>query len=643
MNATSSLDHPQNDIPFVIGTAGHVDHGKSTLVKALTGVDPDRLAEEREREMTIDLGFAALTLPDGRAVSIVDVPGHERLVRNMLAGAGGIDLAMLIVAADDGPMPQTREHLAILDLLGIEHGIVVVTRTDLVDPDWRDLVVEETRALIEGTSLADAPIVAVSAITGDGLDTLRSVLATELDRATSRDASGAVRLPVDRSFHVAGFGTVVTGTLLSGEIRAGDELTIYPEQRSVRVRGLQAHGQQVPTARAGTRVALNLGGIDRSEVRRGHTVATSGSLTPSMRFDARVRLLDDSPVPLKQNDEFIVFVGSDEVPARLTLLDLDRIDPGDEGWVQLRLSQPAVALRGDRFVLRRPSPAVTVGGGVVIDPVAARHRRLRPEVIATLEMLERGTPEELIAGAIGDRVMEVSAIAGTVGLPDAEQAIAGMIDRGELVLLSDGDVSPRSVVMQRASFVRAQDRAAAFLADYHARHSLLPGARRDELAAALEVQSQRGLDNLLHALAQRGALRLDGAVVAAPDFEIELSAEDRRRADAFLAAAEANPYSPPAPSTFELDDALLGALAVTGEIVRVADQIAYPAKVFDEIRRNVVEWLERAGSITMAEYRDQFATSRKYAQPTLEHLDELRVTRRKGDVRVLFRGAGAPR
>ncbi len=639
MNATDSPDHPQIEMPFVIGTAGHVDHGKSTLVKALTGVDPDRLAEEREREMTIDLGFAALTLPDGRTVSIVDVPGHERFVRNMLAGAGGIDLAMLVVAADDGPMPQTREHLAILDLLGIERGVVAVTRTDLVDPEWRDLVIEETRLLIDGTSLDGAPIVAVSAVTGDGLDELRATIAAELDRATARDASGNARLPVDRSFHVAGFGTVVTGTLIGGEIRVGDELLVYPERRPVRVRGMQAHGQQVPAARAGTRVALNLGGIDRGEIRRGHVVAPAGSLTVSMRFDAHVRLLDDSPVPLEQNDELVVFVGSGEIPARVTLLDRDTITPGGDGWVQLRLSHPATAMRGDRFVLRRPSPAITIGGGVVVDPAPPRHRRMRPEVISTLEMLERGTPEELIAGALGNSIMDVAAIAGSIGLADVEGTVAGMIDRGELVSLSGDAVSSRTVVMQAGAFERARQHAIAFLEDYHTKHPLVPGARRDELASALGVPAQRGLDVLVHALAELGAIRIDGAIVAAPGFSIELSEEDRRRADAFLAAARAEPYSPPAPSAFDLDDARLGALAVTGEIVRVADQIAYPVEVFDEIREAVLVWLDREGSITMAEYRDQFGTSRKYAQPTLEYLDELRVTRRKGDVRVRFRGA----
>jgi selenocysteine-specific elongation factor len=641
MNAVSPTHQSLIEIPFVIGTAGHVDHGKSTLVKALTGIDPDRLAEEREREMTIDLGFAVLALPDGRAVSIIDVPGHERFVRNMLAGVGGIDLAMLVIAADDGPMPQTREHLAILDLLGVERGVVVISRTDLVDDEWRDLVIEEARELIRGTSLADAPIVPVSAVTGAGLDDLRATIAAELDRATARDAGGRARLPVDRAFPVAGFGTVVTGTLIGGEIRVGEELMLYPERRPVRVRGLQAHGQQVEVARAGSRVAINLGGVDRHEVRRGTVIAPAGSLTPSLRFDARVRVLDASPVALEQNDELIVFIGADEVPARLSLLDCERIEPGEEGWVQLRLAHAATAVRGDRLVLRRPSPAVTIGGGMVVDPAPPRHKRMQAELIASLEVLRQGTPEDLIDRALGDRAGDIGGLARSTGVQDAERVIAGMVERGELVPLSDEPLTAKTLVMRASAFDRAEAQVTAFLDRYHAAQPLVAGARRDEVGAAVGIRAQRPLDELLHALARRGAIRLDGPIVAAPGFAIALQADDRARADRFLTAARAEPFSPPPPSEFGLDDAVLGALVAIGEIVRVADQIAYPADVFTRIRDGVVAALDRDGTISLAGYRDLFDTSRKYAQPTLEWLDAHRITRRKGDVRVRFRGPGA--
>jgi selenocysteine-specific elongation factor len=647
MDAATSPHHPNDppgasDTPFVIGTAGHVDHGKSTLVRALTGIDPDRLAEEREREMTIDLGFAWLTLPDGRDVSIVDVPGHERFVRNMLAGVGGIDLAMLVIAADDGPMPQTREHLAIIDLLGIERGVVAITRTDLVDDEWRDLVMEEARELIQDTSIAGAPIVAVSAVTGEGLDELRAVLAAELDRAVMRDAGGRARLPIDRAFQVAGFGTVVTGTLISGEVHTGQELMLYPERRPFRIRGIQAHRRQVDRASAGSRVALNLSGIGLDEVRRGHVIALPRALTPTMRLDVRLRVLDDAPAMVAQNDEVIVFIGSAEVPARLSLLDREEIGPGEEGWVQLRLTRPATALRGDRVILRRPSPAVTIGGGVVVDPDPARHRRFRPEVIAHLDVLQQGAPEELITQALGDGLAEVAALARTVGVPDVENAIAAMIASGELVALGDAPASSRTSVMRASVFERLARTLEEYLAAYHARHPLSPGPRRDELRGPLGLASAKIPEDLVRAFERAGTIRIEGPIVALPNFSIELDREDRATADAFLAAARAAPFGPPAPATAGVGEGLLNALETTGEIVRVADQIAYPADVFDRIRTTVLEMIDRDGAITLAGYRDQFDTSRKYAQPTLEYLDEQRITRRTGDARVRFRGRAVP-
>ena len=312
--------------PFVIGTAGHVDHGKSTLVKALTGIDPDRLAEEKARAMTIDLGFAWLTLPGGQSVSVVDVPGHERFIKNMLAGVGGIDAALLVVAADEGPMPQTVEHLAILDLLGVERGVIVLTKADAVEEDWLELVREEIREHVSSTTLADAPIVAVSALTGEGLpallETLEAVLAGPRHGSRRRP-----RLPVDRVFSVAGFGTVVTGTLSGGEIATGEELRLYPGDRRARVRGLQSHQEKVSRALPGRRTAVNLSGITTEEVQRGDVLAPPGTMTPSQRLDARLRLLPDAPVALKQNDEIDFFTGAAELPARITLLDRERLDP----------------------------------------------------------------------------------------------------------------------------------------------------------------------------------------------------------------------------------------------------------------------------------------------------------------------------
>ncbi|HYH11063.1 MAG TPA: selenocysteine-specific translation elongation factor [Thermomicrobiales bacterium] len=629
---------------FVVGTAGHVDHGKSTLVRALTGIDPDRLAEEREREMTIDLGFAWLTLPDGRSISIIDVPGHERFVRNMLAGVGGVDLALLVIGADDGPMPQTREHLAILDLLGVDLGVVAITRVDLVDDEWRDLVVEEVRELLEGTTLAGSPIVPVSGVTGEGLDELKVTLASALDRTEGRDGSGRPRLPIDRAFQVAGFGTVVTGTLLGGEVRTGQELMLYPDQRQVRVRGMQAHQRQVERAGAGSRVALNLGGVDLHDVHRGQVLAVPGSLTPSLRLDTRVSILPDAPIILEQNDELIVFVGAEEVPARATLLDRDRIGPGEDGWVQLRLSHPVAVLRGDRVILRRPSPAATVGGGVIVDPLPPRHRRFQQDVIANLEVIAEGTPEDLVLQELGDRPMELGELERAIGIDDVAGVVGALIKQGELVLPGaepDATPSARSIVMRALAFDRVSEAASAAVGEHHRLRPLDPGMRRDELRTALGVRSQRTFDELVRELERRGVLRAEGASIALPGFRISFDESQRRVADAFLAAAREAGFSPPAPQALGLSDREVGALEALGEVVRVSEQIVYPAEVFARIREMVIAKLERDTTITLAEYRDIFDTSRKYAQPTLEYLDERRVTRRKGDVRVRYHGSGA--
>lgn len=643
MNDQPSRDHTESlpDAPLVVGTAGHVDHGKSTLVRALTGMEPDRLAEEQQRKLTIDLGFAWLTLPSGRSVSIIDVPGHERFVRNMLAGVGGIDLAMLVIAADDGPMPQTREHLAILNLLGISHGVIVVSRSDLVDDEWRELVIEEIRELVAPTTLGHAPIVAVSAVTGDGLDALTFALEQQLENAQRRDSTGQPRLPIDRAFQVPGFGTVVTGTLIGGEIETGQELMLYPDKRGVRVRGIQAHEQQVDRVSAGSRVALNLSGIDHHEVQRGHVLAVPGFLNPSMRIDSRISVLEDAPVMLEQNDEVIVFTGATEVPARLTLLDRERIGPGDEGWVQLRLAHPVVVLRGDRLILRRPSPAVTIGGGTIVDPEPTRHRRFQNDVINNLSVLAEGTPEDLVVQELGDRPMELGELARTTGLDELQGVVQAMIKRGDVVALGAETLTPRTIILRTATLDRLITIASSYLDTYHAQHPLSAGPRRDEFRDVLGRHAPRASDEVLRELERRAVLRSEGAYVVAPEFRITLNGAQRHAADAFIEAARSAQYSPPAPQSFGVSDELLSALEATGELVQVADQIAYPADVFEEIQSRVTDKLAQDTTITLAEYRDMFDTSRKYAQPTLEYLDEKRVTRRKGDVRVRYRGPGA--
>ncbi|MEM7118702.1 MAG: selenocysteine-specific translation elongation factor, partial [Chloroflexota bacterium] len=368
---------------FVIGTAGHVDHGKSTLVEALTGIDPDRLNEEKEREMTIDLGFAWLQLGD-EEVGVVDVPGHRDFIENMLAGVGGIDLALFVVAADEGAMPQTREHLAILDLLEVNSGIVALTKVDLIDdPDWLELVMLDLEETFAGTVLENAPIMPVSAKTGDGLAELRILLTEKLSTAVPRPDNGRPRLPVDRVFTVAGFGTIVTGTLLDGRFRLGDSVELQPTEKNGRIRGLQTHRTKLDVARPGSRVAINVTGLSKDEVQRGNVVTLPKMVRGTVLFDASYRHLAAADAPLKHNMEVKLFVGAAEVVARTRVLGAKQIDPGEEGWLQLALSESAAIVRGDRFILRRPSPGATLGGGKVLDPYPGRrHRRFRPDVIA---------------------------------------------------------------------------------------------------------------------------------------------------------------------------------------------------------------------------------------------------------------------
>ncbi len=634
---------------FVVGTAGHVDHGKSTLVKALTGIDPDRLAEEKARSMTIDLGFAWLTLPSGREVSVVDVPGHERFVKNMLAGVGGIDAALLIVAADEGPMPQTTEHLAILDLLQVRQGLVVLTKADAVDAEWLDLVREETRERVAGTLLADAPIVAVSAMTGDGLPELRVAVDRLLDAAPERPTGARPRLPVDRVFTVAGFGTVVTGTLTGGALTVGQELRVYPRDLPTRVRGLQTHKTKVDRAAAGSRAAVNLTGLAVEDLRRGDVLAPPGLLTPTQRIDARLRLLPDSPIVLEQNDEVDFFVGAAELPARITLLDRERLEPGDTGWVQIRFRQPLAVLKGDRFIVRRPSPSITVGGGEIVDPIPPRHRRFRPEVLGALETLAAGSPDEIVLQALERAPREVRALrADPLGGLRAEE-----IDAALTQLIAEGDVrilggrrreapKPGDFVVAATVWHPLRERIRAVVAAFHAAQPLRRGMPKEEVKSRLKLPPpSRLFDDVLATAVADATVVDDGQTVRLPEFRIALDPGRRALADRYLAALLAAPYTPPAPAEFGVDQETLGALEDLGEVVRVGEGVVYAPAAFDATVRETLTIIDREGRVTLASFRDHFGTSRKYAQATLEYLDQRRVTRRVGDERVRFVGAGA--
>jgi selenocysteine-specific elongation factor len=623
--------------PFVIGTAGHVDHGKSTLVKALTGIDPDRLAEEKARAMTIDLGFAWLTLPSGQSVSVVDVPGHERFIKNMLAGIGGIDAALLVIAADEGPMPQTVEHLAILDLLGVEHGVIVLTKADVAERDWLDLVREEVREQVSTTALKDAPIVTVSALSGEGLATLLETLEAVLALTPSAPGGSTPRLPVDRVFSVSGFGTVVTGTLSGGEINTGDELRLYPGDRRARVRGLQSHQEKVSRALPGRRTAVNLSGITTEEVRRGDVLAPPGIMISSQRLDVRLRLLPEAPVALKQNDEVDFFTGAAELPARITLLDRERLDPGESAWVQLRFREPVAVLKNDRFIVRRPSPSETLGGGEVIDPNPQRHRRFRPETIAVLETLAAGAPGDILLQALEQRAIEIKELAPAGLSPkQVDAALAELIADGEVVVLGGSGRAPGGTDFALASSLLESltRQIAQVLRSYHTSQPLRPGLAREEARRRLGIAQPRLFDDLIATVASAGELVDDGATLRLPEFRMTLDPVRRAAADAYLSAIRANLYTPPGPHEHGLDVETLAALEHLGEVTKIAEGVYFAPEAWDTLVHGTLALIDSNGSITLSEFRDHFGTSRKYAQAALEYLDQLKYTRRIGDDRV---------
>lgn len=638
---------------YVIGTAGHVDHGKSTLVKTLTGIDPDRWEEEQRREMTIDLGFAWLTLPSGRSVSIIDVPGHERFIKNMLAGVGGIDAALLIIAADESVMPQTEEHLAILDLLGVEHGLVVLTKADLVDEEWLALVGEEVREKLAGTSLAGAPQVAVSARSGHGLPALLAALDAQLDRTPSRaQEHGAPRLPIDRAFTVGGFGAVVTGTLLDGPLHLGDEVEIGPKGLRARVRGLQTHQRKEEIALPGTRVAVNLAGISHHDLARGDMLALPGQLRPADLLDARLRLVPGAPRPIKQNDRLDLFVGAAETPCRVTLLDSDELRPGQSGWVQLRLDRPIAVSRGDRYILRQPSPSHTIGGGRIVDLNPPRHRRFRPETSAALESLARGRPADLLLRALDDGLPhEWAALLKDSALPAgaAEEALSELLGEQKVVALGQADketkrqgdkemapallisLSPGLLISAKGWAALAEKLAAA-LRGYHRRYPLRAGMPREELRSRLKLSGD-ALNALLATAAAQGRAVVRDSSVGLPEHTPTLAPEQERVVRRLLDAYRAAPYSPPPP---DLEPELLGWLLEQGQITRVAPDVAFLPQTYAEMVAWAREQISTTGSVTVGQFRDRFGSSRKYALALLEHLDERKITRRAGDARVLY-------
>lgn len=619
----------------ILGTAGHIDHGKTALVKALTGIDPDRLKEEKERGITIDLGFADLRYPDGLTVGIVDVPGHERLVRNMLAGAGGIDLVLLVVAADEGVMPQSREHLHICNLLRIKSGIIAITKTDLVDEDWMDLVEDDVRTFVKGTFLEGAPIVPVSSKTASNVDLLKEKIREESLKVEPKPSKGIFRLPIDRVFTLRGFGTVVTGTAVSGNLSVGDDIEVLPSNIKSKVRGLHSHGNPIERAYAGQRVAINLQGVDRETLRRGDSVVITGKFTPSAMVDAKVELLKHTQI-LKNRDIVHLHLGTSENTARIILYGKNELKAGEGCYCQLRLQDPVIAMSGDRFIIRRFSPVDTIGGGEVLD--ASSYKMSHRKSLDDLTTLDYGTLPEKIALKVkraGIHGIKTSFIEGWIKeeVTIIEHSLKELTGKGLLHRSDD-------VLFHNLNVNAFSDRVHTRLKDFHEKNPLKPGIQKEELRTQINLEPK--LFGCLISFLK--GITIDKEIVGLETFRPVLGPLDEALKKAVIELLEKSETQPP--DMEELSRMLdvdhnrifdiLKLMVKEGSIVRINSSLFITSSVYRKSMENLASFFNKKSEMTVKEFKDTFPTTRRYAIHFLEYLDSNKITRRVGEVRKRF-------
>ena len=625
----------------IIGTAGHVDHGKSTLVAALTGTNPDRLKEELARSMTIDLGFASLTLPNGESLGIIDVPGHRDFIGNMLSGIGGIDAVLLIIAADEGVSAQTREHLAILDLLNIKKGFIVLTKTDLVsDPEWLDLVEMEAQEVLASTSLANAPFLRVSAISGEGLPELIEALQDLLQDLPPKADLNRARLPVDRVFSLTGFGTIVTGTLLDGSFAIGDEVVCMPDCKTGRVRGLQNHKHKLQKILPGHRTAMNINGLDTEDIQRGDVIIKPGSYTATNLIDTHFRLIKDATKPLKHNTEVKVFIGSTETTARLRLLGTEKLNQGESAFIQLKLENPIITARGDHYVLRVPSPAETIGGGIVIDPHPNHfHRRFDEENLARMQELLAGNDSELFIQALRSLgIATGSDIVQKSGLSEVkvQTLLQELKSENRLFFLREAATLAKTRLTLIENWQDLHDRALEIIGEFHQQYPLKAGISREGLRANLKLK-QDIFDLVLDHLHSQNDIVIMGHLVKRKEHTVKFTEAQEKQIAILFAKFASQPYTPPDRTEClnTIDETLLEGLIGSGRLVHISEQILLTPETLQEMKAWVTETINTKGSLTMAEFRDNYQNSRKYAQAILEYMDSIGLTIRKGDTRAL--------
>lgn len=634
---------------IVLGTAGHVDHGKTALVKALTGIDTDRLKEEKERGITIELGFASLALPQGRVLGLVDVPGHERFIRNMVAGAAGIDMVMMVIAADEGVMPQTREHLHICSLLGIKTGLVALTKIDLVDQSWLELVTEDVRDFLKDTFLASAPLVPVSAFTGQGLPELRQALEDVAEEIEETADSGIFRLPVDRVFTMKGFGTVVTGTLISGKIRVGEEVAVLPGNLTAKVRGLQVHNAPVEEAEAGQRTAINLQGVEKAVILRGNVLAHPGSLAPSQRLDVVFEYLSTGGRKLKNRALLRLHVGTSEIIARLVLMDRDELAPGERVYAQLVLEEPAVVVSRDRFVIRSYSPMTTIGGGVILDAWAMKQKRFEEQAITEFQTLAEGDDRARLlvildrAGLRGITTGQLAVRAG-INLEKQKKILAALLAERKAVLIDKEETR----LLAFKHYQGLQERMLTELRNYHDKFPLKEGLKKEELKTILgRYVGAKSFHLALQELDKGGQLTVDREQVRLAGHTVDLGGGLEELREELARLYRESGLTPPVtkeilekfPTRKSEVASVLELMQKEGLLVKINADLIYFHEVLLALKKDYRELLVREGKADPASFKNLTGLSRKFIIPLMEYFDMTKLTIRAGDHRVLRESA----
>ncbi len=628
---------------IILGTAGHIDHGKSSLVKALTGTDPDRLKEEKERGITLDLGFASLDLPGGNRLGIVDVPGHEGLIKNMLAGVGGIDIVMLVIAADEGIMPQTREHLAICDLLHVKKGLIALTKIDMVEKDWLVLVQDEVRDFVKGTFLEKSSLVPVSSRTGENLPVLIQELARLAGEVTPKSSNGILRLPIDRVFTMKGFGTVITGTLLSGTISVDQEVEILPKGIKTKVRGIQTHNQAVQRSVAGQRTAVNLQGVEKDLLTRGDTIVSAGFFAPTKSLDAKLGLLAQAPRGLKTGSRIRFYNSTQEAIGRVALLGTNELAPGHDAYVQFRFERPVIVQQDDRYIIRFYSPMETLGGGMILNPHPRRHRQATmQESLKNLGILEHGTIEERLALFISGKGlagMEEAEAIGTIAA-DKQDVIAALASLAQKKTALRVD----NLYVHSTQLIALEKKALYIIGKYHEEHPLKSGLEKEELKGMLRMRmSPKVLNVTIDGLIKKKQVETDGSRLRLPGFKAAVGKDQSVVKDRIVEAIRKGGSQPPLreeiPALLNITEKdardLLKLLAEEGRTVRINDSLHLDKDIIERIRTDLKKYLGDKKEITMAEFRDLAKTSRKFAVPIMEYFDSQKLTQRVGDKRVL--------